>query len=91
MPLFRCDKCGCVENTALCMYWAAKSSGNPKLCSECETGTWHGSFPKRSAEGMQIDSSGTLWPPGVTPPPAFKIVGIVPPNNQVERTNPRSG
>jgi hypothetical protein len=40
---------------------------------------------------MQIDSSGTLWPPGVTPPPAFKIVGIVPPNNQVERTNPRSG
>ena len=31
MPLFVCEKCGCVENTALGKYWAEKE----RLCSEC--------------------------------------------------------
>jgi len=47
MPLFRCTKCGCVENTACCDYWYQTIHlGNPALCSECETGKWHGRFAK---------------------------------------------
>lgn len=48
MPIFKCAKCGCAENTALGWYWAAKLledsvdwsevgeeyKGKP-LCSEC--------------------------------------------------------
>lgn len=40
MPLFRCDECGCIENTALGCYWARDSNIFPpefrgkKLCSE---------------------------------------------------------
>jgi hypothetical protein len=42
MSLFKCQKCGCIENTALGRYWGAKE----KLCSECATGKWHNAFPK---------------------------------------------
>ena len=42
MPLFICEKCGCIENTATGFYWARNavtfkdSSLNGKaLCSEC--------------------------------------------------------
>lgn len=42
MPLFICQKCGCIENTALGHYWGHKE----KLCSECDTGKWHGAFKK---------------------------------------------
>lgn len=58
MPLFCCRRCNCVENTALADYWAPNSR---KLCSECETGEWHGRFPKRPALGYLIDQSGGLW------------------------------
>lgn len=48
MPIFKCAKCGCAENTALSMYWSRKElaedldwsevgeqyKGQP-LCSEC--------------------------------------------------------
>lgn len=48
MPIFKCAKCGCAENTALGFYWAVQSladdvdwssvgeeyKGKP-LCSEC--------------------------------------------------------
>lgn len=39
MPLFRCSKCGCVENTALGWYWARTLKSTPEqwqkpLCSE---------------------------------------------------------
>ncbi len=47
MPLFKCEKCGCVENTALCGYWWR---GNKKaLCSECdpEFRRWHHRFPRK--------------------------------------------
>lgn len=46
MPMFTCDKCGCEENTALGYYWPAVVNKEPRLCSECHTGTWHGKFPK---------------------------------------------
>lgn len=61
MPLFQCEKCGCVENTACCNYWSRKIDKEPLICSECETGTWHGRFEKRDAAGMLIDQSGHLW------------------------------
>ena len=42
MPLFVCQKCKCIENSALGSYWGQKK----KLCSECKTGKWHGRFKK---------------------------------------------
>lgn len=46
MPLFNCSKCGVVENTALGAYWYNKAKERPVLCSECDTGVWHGRFAK---------------------------------------------
>jgi len=47
MPLFICEKCECIENTALCGYWW-RGKGKA-LCSECDPkiGKWHNIFPKR--------------------------------------------
>lgn len=42
MPLFRCDKCGVIENTALGKFWGEKE----KLCSQCGFGKWHGKFKR---------------------------------------------
>jgi len=42
MSLYQCEECGAVENTALGAYWFR----DKKLCSECDTGKWHNSFPK---------------------------------------------
>jgi len=58
MPIFKCAKCGCAENTALSMYWGRNSladeldwsevgeeyKGLP-LCSECT--------PKRYLDGSE--------------------------------------
>lgn len=41
MPLFVCDKCGCVDNTALGRYWSKdmecwdESNRGLALCTEC--------------------------------------------------------
>jgi hypothetical protein len=42
MPLYRCEKCGCVENTALGNYWSRNIKSiwpdeflGKALCSEC--------------------------------------------------------
>lgn len=48
MPIFKCEKCGCAENTALGWYWAREMLANKvdlsdvgeqyrgkPLCSEC--------------------------------------------------------
>jgi len=55
MPLFKCEKCGCVENTALGLYWTRHWVDNfdysevgeeykgRALCSECA--------PKRYSDG----------------------------------------
>lgn len=51
MPLYECERCGTCENTALTRFWWAHLQREEALCSECETGVWHGQFPKRSAAG----------------------------------------
>lgn len=84
MPLFRCEQCGCVENTAMSAYWWRKHKADSRaLCSECdpEFGKWHGAFPKRPADGMLIDQSGHLWSQEQVDagmlPLFYKIVGKV--------------
>lgn len=67
MPLFRCERCGVVENTALSTYWIDTSDGKPALCSQCgPEGKWHDSFPREDAieAGYQLDErSGFLYKP----------------------------
>jgi hypothetical protein len=64
MSLFKCSKCGCVENTALGEFWP-KWRTKDWLCSECATGKWHGKFPKENAveTGYYIDSDGFIYHP----------------------------
>ena len=86
MPLFRCSKCGCVENTALSGFWkeqyvAYKDEREmAPLCSACdpEIGAWHGRFPQDSAAGWFIDQFGHLWRGTEKLSPAIHIVGVVP-------------
>lgn len=62
MPLFKCDQCGCVENTAASGYnW--KSEDSPSLCSLCdpEIGKWHGIFERKSASGYLLGNDGFLY------------------------------
>lgn len=82
MPIFRCEQCGCIENTACCGYWWRKSKGQPLLCPECdpETSKWHGIFEKRPADGMLVDQNGHLWSSDENLPPGYRIVWKVPPN-----------
>lgn len=47
MPLFICDKCGHIENTAYGYFWQPIAHSNPCLCSLCRGGFWHGEFPRR--------------------------------------------
>lgn len=81
MPLFECEECHCVENTATGRYWGQKHKALPVLCSECHTGEWHGRFPKQPAAGMLIDQDGHLWSKGQVDagvlPKHYKIVGEV--------------
>ena len=48
MPLFVCEICGAIENTALGYYWSARLQNKPRMCSECAPiiGKWHNRFPK---------------------------------------------
>ena len=48
MATFRCGKCGCDEDTALCNYWSARVHGNLPVCSACDPkiGKWHRQFPR---------------------------------------------
>lgn len=50
MPLFVCDKCHAIDNTALNgNYWTRLIDKNPlHLCSECNTGQWHNQFTKHT-------------------------------------------
>jgi len=68
MSIFRCTKCGCVENTALSNYWSdvygyMNSESTPPLCSECDPkiGKWHDSFEKHSADGLLLGADGFLY------------------------------
>lgn len=51
MPLFKCEECGMLENTALCNYWYNKAYKKPGLCSVCE-GSWHGQFSRKTPEEL---------------------------------------
>jgi hypothetical protein len=55
MPIFACDNCGCIENTALSGYWFKTSK--VKLCSECDPAIrkWHGAFKKRKATKEELN------------------------------------
>src|ERR1700692_3342519 len=48
MATFRCGKCGCDEDTALCNYWSARVRDMVAVCSACDPkiGKWHGQFPR---------------------------------------------
>ena len=47
MSVYICEKCGCIENTALGSYWVNVINKEPKVCSECHTGEWHNKFEKQ--------------------------------------------
>src|SRR4029077_7729488 len=63
MSVFKCEKCSCVENTAVSNYWT-REKGSPALCSECDPkiGKWHGRFPKQSSDGL-VEKNGFLISP----------------------------
>ncbi len=46
MSVYICEKCGCIENTALGGYWRNCIKEEAKMCSECNTGKWHNEFKK---------------------------------------------
>lgn len=54
MPLFICEKCGTIENTAVGHYWPVFAEHKPVLCSECHSGKWHGLFEKRNYRDLSI-------------------------------------
>jgi hypothetical protein len=47
MSVYICEKCGCIENTALGGYWRNVRNNQPRMCSECNNGEWHNEFEKR--------------------------------------------
>ena len=52
VPLFVCDECGTVDNTALGGYWQAILYDLPALCAVCRTGKWHGHFDREIWDGQ---------------------------------------
>ena len=71
MPLFKCPKCGVIENTALGEYQFeehAKDHSKPitEICSQCATGKWHGKFPRQTPKqaGFVELEGGYYGPPG---------------------------
>lgn len=48
MATFRCGKCGCNDDTALCNYWSARVRDMLPVCSACDPkiGKWHGQFAR---------------------------------------------
>ena len=65
MPLFKCSKCACVENTACCLYWCRPDLKKDPLCSACDPriSHWHGMFPQLPARGYKLGSDGFLYHP----------------------------
>jgi len=70
MPLFKCTKCGVIENTATSNFWITKE---PPLCSQCDPaiGKWHGIFDRKPAAGMKIGSDGLLYSPEEVSPGGY--------------------
>ena len=61
MPIFACEQCHVVENTARSGYWMR--GGGPALCSQCDPRIrkWHDRFPRCSAAGYWLGSDGFLY------------------------------
>ena len=55
MPLYECEQCHSVDNTALTNFWLQYVDGAPKLCSACDPaiGAWHGQFPRLPVEAWR--------------------------------------
>lgn len=47
MGCYICDKCGTVDNSAIGGFWDNYRKKIAPMCSECNTGKWHGYFPKQ--------------------------------------------
>jgi hypothetical protein len=86
MPLFLCDRCDAVENTALGRFWVPV--GEPRICSACSTGKWHGLFPQQfGAEAAAlIGVQQFIHPPELTggdparppvTPPSAQVAGDI--------------
>jgi hypothetical protein len=67
MPLFICDKCHCIENTALGRYWSkdlpSASEKGKALCSECSKGKWHSRFPKEKFDKNKHNTKDFIYIP----------------------------
>jgi len=65
MPLFVCEKCGCVDNTACGgTFWIVlHKKDNKVLCCECHfgPGKWHNRFPKKIATQSEIKQIKKYW------------------------------
>lgn len=64
MPNFRCEQCGCVENTASSGYWSRRDEKDQRaLCTQCDPTIkkWHGMFKRMSAKGLVLASDGFLY------------------------------
>jgi len=71
MSIYRCFKCGCVDNTACSDYWFRE--GKEPLCTKCDTNKWHGIFPRMSAKGLILCSDGFLYSPEDVASDSFKF------------------
>jgi hypothetical protein len=73
MATFRCSKCGCHEDTALCNYWSDRVRDMPLVCSACDPRIekWHGQFPRLFGTFLVTPS------PGPTPRPREKLASLV--------------
>jgi hypothetical protein len=72
MPLFVCEKCGTIDNTAMDgTFWYSRAflkesfEQFPKdlrtelaLCTECQTGKWHDEFDKEKATPERVKELG---------------------------------
>jgi len=65
MPIFKCEQCGCIENTATSNYWERQLENKSKLCSQCdpEIAQWHGEFERELAAGFKLGADGFLYHP----------------------------
>ncbi len=68
MSLYICGKCGHIENSSCYDRGIDKDPSFPNLhmmemhewpfqmlCSECNTGTWHGEFPKELPKAWEVE------------------------------------
>lgn len=56
MSIFRCSKCGYVDNTALTNHYKVLVNGADPLCSECDPdlAKWHGRFKRMTPEELNV-------------------------------------